>query len=37
MLKISASMGHVSIHGWARHGLDFVCGDVEPKTLHQVW
>ena len=38
MLKISALMGHVSIHERARHGLDlYRKGGVEPKTLHQVW
>ena len=37
ILKISALMGHVSIHERAGHGLDLYKGGVEPKTLHQVW
>jgi hypothetical protein len=37
MLKISVQDGpRINPRmGWTRAG--FVCGDVEPKTLHQVW
>jgi hypothetical protein len=31
MLKISALMGHVSIHEWAGHGLDLCKGVLSPK------
>ena len=31
MLKISALMGRVSIHGWAGHELDLFMGMLSPK------